>query len=150
FLRAPAFPDLSAIGGRRCARVLALGATLVLCTPAFALDLLEAYRAAMANDTQLASARAQFAAARELVPQARAALLPQIGAGIGVDQQWIDTNVAPSRDYRAQSYGVQLSYPLFRLQNLELLEQSRLQASLGEAQYREAQQSLIVRVAQAY
>jgi outer membrane protein len=150
FLRAPAFPDLSAIGGRRCARVLALGAALALCTPAFALDLLEAYRAAMANDAQLASARAQFAAARELVPQARAALLPQIGAGIGIDQQWIDTNVAPSRDYRAQSYGVELSYPLFRLQNLELLEQSRLQASLGEAQYREAQQSLIVRVAEAY
>jgi outer membrane protein len=151
FLCAPAaVPRLPARHARPLAQALAALAALVLSTPAAAIDLLEAYRAAVANDAQLASARAQFAATRELVPQARAGLLPQVSAGVAIEQQWLDTQRTTTRDFLGQSYGVQLSYPLYRLQNLELLEQSRLQVTLGEAQFREVQQQLIVRVAQAY
>ncbi|MFP5406589.1 MAG: TolC family protein, partial [Gammaproteobacteria bacterium] len=132
------------------ARVLAATACITLATPAFSLDLLEAYRNAQANDTQVASALAQLAAVREVIPQARAGLLPQVSASGLVNQQAVDTNFAPRNDFVGQSYGVQLSYPLYRLQNLTLLEQSKLQASLGESQFVQVRQELIVRVAQAY
>lgn len=46
---------------------------------AAATDLLSAYRAALANDPQFASARAQSLAQREKLTQGRAGLLPQIG-----------------------------------------------------------------------
>jgi outer membrane protein len=131
---------------RICATTLALA----LSGPALSIDLLEAWRSALINDSQVASARAQFAATRELVPQAEAGLLPQIGARAEIGRNFIDTNLAPSREFNSQVYGVQLSYPLYRLQNVELVEQSKLQAALGEAQFAQAQQDLIIRVAQAY
>jgi outer membrane protein len=139
------------IGRRGIVRpCLALALGFGLSGPAFALDLLQAWRDALANDSQVASARAQLAASRELVPQARAGLLPQVGASASVNRSFSDTNLAPSRNFTGQNYGIQLSYPLYRLQNLEVLEQSRLQASAGEAQFELARQDLIVRVAGAY
>jgi outer membrane protein len=131
-------------------RTCAAAVGLALSAPAFAVDLLQAWRDALSNDSQVASARAQLAATRELVPQAQAGLLPQVGASASVSRNLADTNVAPSRDFTSQFYGIQLSYPLYRLQNMEAVEQSKLQATLGEARFAQAQQDLIVRVAQAY
>ena len=136
--------------GFLASRCLALALGFGLASPASALDLLGAWRDALANDSQVASARAQLAASRERVPQARAGLLPQVGASASVSRSFNDTNLSPSRDFTGQNYGIQLSYPLYRLQNVELLEQSRLQAAAGEAQFELARQDLIVRVAQAY
>lgn len=132
------------------ARALATALGLTLSMPIFALDLMQSYRDAQANDTQVASALAQLAATREVVPQARAGLLPQVVASGAITPQETDTNLAPSRNFVGQSYGVQLSFPLYRLQNVTLLEQSKLQASLGETQFIGIRQELIVRVAQAY
>ena len=114
-------------------RTCAAAVGLALSAPAFAVDLLQAWRDALSNDSQVASARAQLAATRELVPQAQAGLLPQVGASASVSRNFADTNVAPSRDFTSQFYGIQLSYPLYRLQNMEAVEQSKLQATLGEA-----------------
>lgn len=136
--------------GFLASRCLAVALGFGVVGPASALDLLEAWRDALANDSQVASARAQLAASRELVPQARAGLLPQVGASASVNRGFSDTNLSPSRDFTGQNYGIQLSYPLYRLQNVELLEQSRLQAVAGEAQFELARQDLIIRVAQAY
>ncbi len=47
-------------------------------------DLLTLYREALANDAVLASARALQLATQEQVPQARAALLPSLGASARV------------------------------------------------------------------
>jgi len=43
-----------------------------------------------------------------------------------------------------------LSYPLYRLQNVETWEQSKVQVAIAETQLQSAQQDLMVRVAQAY
>ncbi len=114
------------------------------------LDLLQAYRLALGNDTAVASARAQLEATREKVPQARAGLLPTVNGSATVNRQIVDTNLAPSREFTAQNYSVSLSYPLYRLQNIETFEQSKLQVAVAEAQYAQAQQDLAVRLAQAY
>ncbi len=128
------------------AAALALGAA----APSFALDLMQAWRAALANDAQLASARSQLQATRERVPQARAGLLPSVNATASLMPQSVDPNVGPTRDFTARTYAIQLSYPLFRLQNVESFEQSKLQVSAGEAQYAQATQDLALRLSQAY
>ncbi|MCZ2415448.1 MAG: TolC family outer membrane protein [Burkholderiales bacterium] len=128
------------------AAALALGAA----APSFALDLMQAWRAALASDAQLASARSQLEATRERVPQARAGLLPAVNATAAVMPQSVDPGVGPSRDFTARTYAIQLSYPLLRLQNVESFEQSRLQVAAGEAQYAQATQDLALRLSQAY
>jgi outer membrane protein len=114
------------------------------------MDLAQAFREALSNDTVVASARAQLAATRERVPQAQAGLLPSVTGSAVVNRQMVDTNVAPRRDFTGQNYSVNLTYPLYRLQNIETLEQSKLQAAIAEAQLAQAQQDLAVRVSQAY
>ncbi|GAA4413202.1 TolC family outer membrane protein [Quisquiliibacterium transsilvanicum] len=114
------------------------------------MDLLQAYQAALAVDPVVASAEAQSGATRERIQQARAGLLPSVGANAAVSRQTVDTNLAARRDFTAQNYNISLSYPLLRLQNVEAYEQSLLAASIGETQTAQARQDLVVRVAQAY
>ena len=118
--------------------------------PAFAMDLSQAYRDALANDAIVASARAQVDAIREKLAQARAGLLPGVNAVSSVNRQLSDSNVAPTREFTSQNYSLQLSYPLYRLQNVETWEQSKVQVAIAETQLQSAQQDLMVRVAQAY
>jgi outer membrane protein len=118
--------------------------------PAFAMDLSQAYRDALANDAVVASARAQVEAVREKVAQTRAGLLPGVNAVSSVNRQLSDSNVARTREFTSQNYSLQLSYPLYRLQNVETWEQSKVQVSIAETQLQAAQQDLMVRVAQAY
>ncbi len=123
---------------------------LTAAAPSFALDLMQAWRAALANDAQLASARAQLQATRERVPQARAGLLPAVSATAAMNRNSIDTNVTSTRTYTSESYGIQAAYPLLRLQNVEAFEQSKLAVAIDEAQLEQANQDLALRVSQAY
>jgi outer membrane protein len=131
-------------------RALATALGLGLSFPAFGLDLLQAYREALAIDSVVASSRAQLSAVRERIPQAQAALRPQVNANANLNQTVSDTSISPTRDFTGQNYSVQLSYPLYRAQNIEALEQSKLQALVSEAQFEQARQELIIRVAQTY
>jgi outer membrane protein len=118
--------------------------------PTSAMDLSQAYRDALANDAVVASARAQLEAVREKVAQTRAGLLPGVNAVSSVSRQLSDSNVARTREFTSQNYSLQLSYPLYRLQNVETWEQSKVQVSIAETQLQATQQDLMVRVAQAY
>src|SRR5690606_9960718 len=60
------------VGALTCALLAAAAA------PALALDLMQAWREALANDAQVASARAQLDATRERVPLARSHLPPRV------------------------------------------------------------------------
>jgi len=132
-----------------------------------AADLLQVYQQALANDATYASARASAAAGRERSVQGRAGLLPNIGisGGItraksdsssGVGQVITDPNGIPTAVTGSDSYGtskeytIALSQPLFRWDLWQTYEQSKLQQSITEAQFAQAQQDLITRVAQAY
>mgnify|MGYP000865174045 FL=1 len=131
--------------------------------PVRAADLVQVYRAALAYDAQYAGARAAAAAGREKLPQALAALLPTIAAS--GNTFWNDTvyNVSsydanlrrlPSQNYQnkynTNSYGVNLTQPLFRWQNFVQYDQSKLLLMQTEANFAQAGQDLILRVAQAY
>ena len=132
-------------------RFVALAPLVLACAQgAQATDLSQAFRDALANDAALQSVRAQLAATREKVTQARAGLLPGVAANGTLNHQIVDTNLAPSREFTGQNYAVSLSYPLYRLQNVEAYEQSKLSVVLTETQEAQAQQDLILRVSQAY
>jgi outer membrane protein len=135
---------------------------------AHATDLIQVYQQALANDATFASARASAAAGRERTTQGRAGLLPTIVASGNSTKN--DNNVAPwnmgqngqlqdgtiglirerGTNLRTDQYGVSLTQPLFRWDRWETYQQSKLQQSIAEAQFAQAQQDLITRVAQAY
>jgi outer membrane protein len=117
---------------------------------AHAIDLLQVYKEALANDAPFASARASLAAGREKAPQGRAGLLPTVGASGNYSKSNFDSNIAPPRDFKNNGYTLSLSQPLFRLANWEAYQQGKLSVAASEAQFAQAQQDLIVRAAQAY
>jgi outer membrane protein len=132
-----------------------------------AADLIQVYQQALANDATYASARASLTAGQESITQGRAGLLPTIGVtgaytrSNNGQSSWnsgtlIDPNnpsqVIPSYSGTANNnqYTISLQQPLFRWDRWETYQQSKLQQSIAEAQFAQAQQDLITRVAQAY
>ncbi|MGI4844614.1 MAG: TolC family outer membrane protein [Janthinobacterium lividum] len=147
--------------------VLVAGAVFSL--NASAADLLQVYQQALANDAAYASARASAAAGRERIPQGRAGLLPTVGitgSSIKNDRETSPFNEGTSytdpltgrqttvagddSNLRTSTYTLLLTQPLFRWDRWETYQQSKLQQSISEAQFAQAQQDLITRVAQAY
>ncbi|QNA97855.1 TolC family outer membrane protein [Massilia sp. Se16.2.3] len=119
---------------------------------AHAIDLLQVYQQALANDATFASARASLAAGRERVPRGRAGLLPIVGlSGSYTRADGEDEPGVPgASDVRINKYSLSLIQPLFRWDRWQSYEQSKLAQAIAEAQFAQAQQDLITRVAQAY
>ena len=128
-------------------------AGIVVAAPASAVDLLQVYREALANDASYASAQASLRAGEEKSVQGRSALLPTIGASGNVNRTHYDTAFGGSDlgiDFTGNSYTLSLSQPLYRVANWEQYQEGKLSVAASEAQFAQAQQDLIVRVAQAY
>lgn len=127
--------------------------------PAAAIDLLQAWEAALANDPQMRAARAAADATRERVPQARAQLLPQVNAN--VQRYWNDLRsetlapqgqiLAITRDrYTSAADALTLRQPLFRPALAAQLRQAQAITAQGESQLELEEQRLAARVAEAY
>jgi outer membrane protein len=137
-------------------KLAAVAVGLAFAGVAAASDLLGNYRLAKQNDPQFASARASLEAGLEKLPQGRALLLPVINAG--GNTTWNDaknedqsgTAAQASRSFNSNGWNVTLTQPVFRWQNLVQYQQSQYQVLQAEAQFGQATQDLIVRVAQAY
>ncbi|MGI4848765.1 MAG: TolC family outer membrane protein [Janthinobacterium lividum] len=137
------------------ARALAICAiaALAVCAPARAVDLLQVYKDALANDAVYASARYAAVAGDEKLPQGRAGLLPSVGVGGSYQRQVIDSDISGQNLNRAANtngYTLSISQPLFRAVNWETYEQGKLQVLLSQAQFAQAHLDLMVRVSQAY
>ena len=135
--------------------VLLAGAFLA--PAAHAADLLQVYQQALANDATIASARASAQAGRESITQGRAGLLPTVAVTGNVTRVNNDNSpwnepVEPGQNFSGNSrgYTVALQQPLFRWDRWQTYQQSKLQQAISEAQFAQAQQDLITRVAQAY
>ena len=119
-------------------------------------DLLQIYRDAVANDPTLASARANWDATQEAVPQARAGLLPSVTlVGNANRQNFVenlhtDPSLSFTERFPSYSYTVSASQPLYRKQNTVALDQAKQTVSQSDSVLASARQDLIVRVAQAY
>ncbi len=134
--------------------VLLLG-TMLLGTsgPASAVDLLEVYRQAQANDPAWAAAQAAHRANLEQVPQARAGLLPNVDLSVDVFQnrQQVQTPVVDGTfSFRSEGYTLELNQPLYNRPNRAVYAQSLAFASQSEHQLAAARDDLIVRTVRAY
>jgi outer membrane protein len=119
-----------------------------------AAGLLEVYHQAQARDPVYRGATYSLQAARERVPQARAALRPAVNivgaANRQTGQASFDELPSVARDVHTRSWNLQLSQPLWRASASAALDQAGQQELLAEAQFRQAEQDLILRTAQAY
>jgi outer membrane protein len=124
--------------------------------PAAAEDLLQIYREAVANDPTLGSARATWEATQEVVPQARAGLLPSVTLQGNANHQnfherlHTDPSLSFTEQFPAYNYTVSASQPLYRKQNSVALDQAKQTVTQSDFVLGSARQDLIVRVAQAY
>ncbi|HMM54509.1 MAG TPA: TolC family outer membrane protein [Candidatus Desulfobacillus sp.] len=131
-------------------------ALALIAAPAGAADLLQVYRDALDYDAQFASARSAWEAGQEKLPQARAGLLPVIGAAASTTWNDVDfqrrTPGAAVTDakYNSNGYQISLTQPIFRWQNIEQYRQGKLAVAVVDAQFVQAKQDLVLRVAQAY
>lgn len=127
---------------------LLISATLGgLSTTASADDLAQIYDQAKQNDPQLLSAAAQRDAAFEAINSSRSSLLPQINltAGYNINRSDVDL-----RDSDKLSAGINFSQELYDRSSWISLDTAEKQARQADAQYANSQQSLMLRVAQAY
>lgn len=123
-------------------------------------DLMQAYDLARQSDPQLAAAESNMLARGQVVPLARAALLPQIngsvgvnesrGSGVRVDDSNPDLPIVSDADLRTGSWSVTLNQSLFDWGNYTNLGAARALRAQAQADYQSSLNLLLLRVAEAY
>lgn len=137
--------------------LIAAAAAMAASAPVQANELARVYEMALTNDTQLRAAQHAYDAAAEARPQAQGALLPNFGAQASIGK--IDQtsrfsgsgNIPPQvTDTTTDSWGVQLTMPIYDHSLWVRLSQSKDRIAAAQATLTAAQQSLALRVTQAY
>src|SRR5271170_5345598 len=142
---------------------MALAANLALAN-----DLKDLYELALTRDTTLQAAAFQRDAAIEVKPQALAPWLPQVSAAASATReragfestpapgsQAADCTLNATADTQhcygtAHTLGLNMSQTLWSFQSFSQLKEANFQVAAAEANFQGAQQSLLLRVAQAY
>jgi outer membrane protein len=154
--------------------ILAFGISLaLLSTSAWSADLVEVYQAAAKSDPQILEAQARRMAALEVKPQARGLLFPQLNAtgsaardnirGDSTFPQAVDLDNDPNtppeivnvdnsqeRESDFWRYQFQATQTVFNWSQWQSLQRADSEVALAEANYRAAEQDLLVRVAGRY
>jgi len=127
-----------------------------------AADLMDAYEMARQSDPVLSAAESRSFAQDEGIVQSRAALLPQLSGDVSYSRTETDSSgsqafgtvVQPpsvsSSENTSTGWGISLRQSLFDLGNYTRLGAARARAGQVEAEYKAAQDALVVRVADAY
>ena len=127
------------------------GLITLLCTwsmTAHAFDLQDAWDAALGYDASHSAAAYQRLAAQENIPQARAALLPQVSLNGSYQRNFpIEPDSADNNSY---GYNVQATQTLFDAGKFADYKQGKLAAKLADAQFDLSEQQLLLNVSQAY
>ncbi len=133
------------LSGAAAGLVLSLGAV----AQGYAADLIDIYRAARNQDAVFASARAAQQAGTEKLTQGRALLLPSVNLTANTTYNDVSAPYGAIK-YNSHGYGVSVMQPLFREQNWAAYNEAEWQVALSDAQFKLAEQDLILRSAQAY
>ena len=149
---------------RKTLLAVTIAAALGTAAQAQATDLWDIYQLAVNNDPTFLEAQANYEAAIENKPIARAGYLPNItftaarnrnetnGSQIGVSNTTppvIGQQNFTSTTYQTQ-YQFQLTQPIFNWAAWQAIDQADAQAAQADAQYTAAQENLILRTATAY
>lgn len=116
--------------------------------------LMDVYREALHNDPTLQAARAAHLRVLEQIPQARAALLPQVSVSNSANRSHIRTHGTGSSTsngiQKSNAYEVDVSQALFDYNSKLLVDAARANAKSADAAYAAAVQDLMQRVASLY
>ena len=104
------------------------------------------YLLARAHDPHFAAQRFRREAAQQALPQARAALRPQLSFSSSLSRAY-DDDLDHSDSLQSS---LSLNQSLYNRSSSLAVQQARHHVAAAEADYREAEQDLILRVAQAY
>lgn len=129
-------------------------ATLALATTTYAWgqDLADVWQLALQRDPAYASIQAGRDADQEIVPQARARLLPYImaNAGAELDNSRRRANLSDSRTQQRALWALTLSQPIVDISAWNALERAQYVAAVADISQAQGFQNLILRVTQAY
>lgn len=137
--------------------VIRLVPSLLLSVNCMAADLLSVYALAEKNDPSYLQEIASYHATLEARPQAMSQLLPSVNFSadtIRNDQDISSGNSffgsSGNTNFNSRGYNLSIFQPIFRRDRLIALKQADSQINQAEAELTQAQQDLIVRVAQRY
>jgi outer membrane protein len=152
---------------RKSVSLLAVLLLAAFSQTASAANLAEVYQAAVVNDPQLGAAKQNYAARKEVVPQARSGLLPL--ASIGGFSAWnersfpasvVDTDPTsptfgqtfnlPDDNFNEHGWQAQLTQPVFDPEAYFTYRGAKNRVQQAGHDYAATEQNLIVRVVQAY
>ncbi len=153
-------------------RLLSLVTALLFVLPVQSETLMEIYQRSLGSDPTLREADALRRATRQSKPRAIASLLPQIDSSVNWDtteQDGVNTqfatvqrdplpappetgffNVQSDSDIDTLRWSLNLRQTVFRWDQFALLAQASKEVAQAEADYRAAEQDLMIRVADAY
>jgi outer membrane protein len=134
-----------------------LALCLLLSMNGFGADLLHVYKLAETNDQEYMQALATHRVALESRPQALSQLLPEINLSADTTRNDQDISSGGAAvgfsggvNFNSRGYRLSVSQPLFRRDRFIALDQAGSEIKQAEADLIEAQQELIIRIAERY
>lgn len=130
---------------------------LFFVSSSFAADLIDVYRDALRNDPVFKAATTTYYSSKEALPQARAALLPQL-LGTGTLTRNRQNNgaanaasgAAGTQVFTQHNFTAQLSQTIFNYANWIRVKTAAASVKQAQATFNASAQELIIRVADAY
>jgi outer membrane protein/protease secretion system outer membrane protein len=137
---------------------MALALSVAATAPAWSLDLLQSYEAALEQDATVRAARAAADSGRERLPQARSQLLPNLSFSAGRNKNdllrtqpnSLGKEVTTQENYISYNQTLTLRQSLYRRQQATAYEQARFIVDDANAVLERELQNLGVRVGTAY
>lgn len=123
---------------------------------AHASDLIDVYRHSLENDPIFKAAYSTYMANAEAIPQARAALLPQVTLGAQGTQNMFNTDVGGTDGlngtevYKSTQWRLNASQAIFNYQAWAQVQKAKASVKAANATFNNAAQDLILRTAKAY
>ena len=115
-------------------------------------NLLQVYEAAQDNDALLRAARAGFEANEQLVPQARSALLPTLGANASTTwtEREFPGSILLNQDFNDHGWNAQLRQPILNMEAWFAYRSARASVNAAQRGLEADEQNLIIRTVRAY
>lgn len=127
--------------------------SIVISPLSYGSDLMDIYHQALDNDPIFKQAYSTYMSVTESVPQARAALYPQLTFNSQMSRTYQAVTVSPINDngtYDSHQWQVNASQAVFNYQAWSKVQQAKANVRAALATYNDASQDLVVRTAKAY
>jgi outer membrane protein len=127
--------------------------TVALSSGSYATDLMDIYQQALENDPLFKQAYSTYMSNTEAIPQARAALFPQLTFNSQVSRNVENVRAAGgsvNATYNSNQWQVTTSQAVFNYQAWAEVQQAKASVKAAQATFNDAAQDLILRTARSY